>query len=115
MGEAEGANNQAKRPEPSRKATTNKIRARIKKANLATKLLDCKKSESPCKYLLEENGFIKPLAPSDTLPYCESAMSCLIYIQLFKNNLLKKGWAKTQPFKKRLDQNTTLNLLLIYV
>ena len=84
MGEAEGANNQAKIVEPSRKATTNKIRAKIKKANLATKLLDCKKSVLPCKYLFDEKGLINPLAPSDTLPYCESDMS---YIY----NLLKKG------------------------
>jgi hypothetical protein len=90
MGECEGAKSQAKSPAPKRNATTKRIRARIKKANLATKLLDCKKSVLPCKYLLDEKGFIKPLAPSDTFPYCESAI--YIYTQLFlKTNLLKKG------------------------
>jgi hypothetical protein len=35
-------------------------------------------------------------------------MNGLINTQPFgKNNLLEKGWAKKQPFRKRLGQNST--------
>jgi hypothetical protein len=37
----------------------------------------------------------------------------MVNTQPFKNNLLEKGWAKKQPFRKRLSQNYRSNRDLI--
>ena len=68
IGLDEGVNTQVNSQAPKRSAKMNNMSTIIKKANLATRLLDCRKDGLPLTYLLDEYELIFNGPPWDTGP-----------------------------------------------